>query len=100
MILNDSQIQKASRLWKAGFRAKEIANKLGRDITTANVYDHARRNREQFPIRTRTGSPYQVMNVTGLKGWDGKTTRRKTIGGAIITLPRISFIDGPHEETP
>jgi GcrA cell cycle regulator len=99
--------QEAARMWKAGKAATRIA--VAFDVSEESIRNLSRRNRSMFPHRqqhTRTHAPRESVKherpveVTAESEptlYADRVTRR-TVSGAKVTMPRVSFIDGPYRE--
>jgi GcrA cell cycle regulator len=94
-------------MWKAGKAATRIA--VAFDVSEESIRNLTRRNRSMFPHRqehTRTHTPresvkherpVEVAEESAQTVFSDRVTRR-TISGAKVTMPRVSFIDGPYRE--
>lgn len=89
----------AEKLWRQGVTGTAIAKKLG--VKMRQVYTLAENNRDRFPVRvpklSAPGVVVMTMPRTQAEVPKMKPDRvsRITISGARVTMPRVTFIDGP-----
>ena len=103
----EEEIADAAKLWAKGLSL--IRMSIALDRTERAIDQMVRRNRPLFPRRP-AGKPkkrarppedrrtYEEPPPRALPTLTADRVRRKTISGANITLPRVTFIDGPYRE--
>jgi GcrA cell cycle regulator len=98
--ITDEQIMTAASMWKDGEKMGSIAEKLGLNFSNVRFITGSRRH--LFPYRknnSRRANPIipKIEEAVELEApvRPGCVTR-VTTDGAKITLPRITFIDGPE----
>ena len=104
------RIEQAAALWSDGLSTSQISKKMG--IPKATICTMAFRHRDLFPKRQEYNRP--IPKVSAIrpvltlvpKAPDGRTffegrwiehVKRTTQSGAVVTMPRVSFIDGIRE---
>lgn len=102
--LSVDRIEQAARLWDQGLSTAQISAELG--IPKGTICSTALRNREMFPKRqeynrpapkSAPDQPIAATRRTYLAGQWVEHVKRTTQSGAIVTMPRVSFIDGARE---
>lgn len=79
------RIDKASELWRAGMHPAAIAAKMG--VSPATIFGLVAKRRDLFPANGRSPARSNLSKVV-----------RITVTGAAVSVPRVTFIDGPIEE--
>ena len=99
MAIPKKRIRRAKQMWADGASARDIAKSIG--STKAIVLKHARAHRDDFPSRREWsgGRPKAkeeaAAEVSPRPDFDLGRVKRVTLSGAVVTLPRVTFIDGP-----
>lgn len=100
-VLSDEEMIIAENLWRQGMSGTSIAKRLG--VGMRQIYTFAETRRDKFPRRTaKIASPgIVVMTIdrdgAGTPMQQQDRVSRITFSGARVTLPRVTFIDGPAE---
>lgn len=86
----------AAELWSQGVVCSEMAKKFGVAVNT--IEKLAQNNRDMFPRRCNYRPPEErpQPRKPPRSGPDRVT---RTVFGSKITLPRVTFIDGPYRDT-
>ena len=108
----EDKIAKASKLWNEGMVAEKIAEQFG--VSRGSLSGIAACYRDRFPARikpeayipVRMEPKRPVLEIvkpapprrTYIAGKWVEHVKRTTISGAVVTMPRVSFIDGGDEE--
>ena len=103
----DEEIAEAARLWAKGLSL--IRMSIALDRTERAIDQMVRRNRPRFPPRPAGKPKRRVQPVEDRRTYvepppralptlTADRVRRTTISGAKITLPRVTFIDGPYRQ--
>jgi len=113
IVWTEERLDEASRLWGQGLTAARIAEQLG--VTLGSFLGTSSLQRDRFPMRMKAKSeievipapsiempapvvaPEPVVRRTYIAGKWVEHVKRTTISGAVVTLPRVSFIDGGRE---
>jgi len=91
-----ARLDLAVMLWRLGVSTSNIADALG--VTYPAIQSLTCYRRDLFPDRGRAFKPVEATpEVLAPKVASDRVTRT-TISGAKITLPRVTFIDGPYRE--
>src|SRR6478752_1363123 len=108
-VWTEEKLEEASRLWDKGVPAATIAAQLG--VTLGSFLGTTSFKRERFPIRFKPAEkpqpaprrvPKPVLTLvpkepprrTFFEGCYIEHVKRTTSTGAVVTMPRVSFIDG------
>lgn len=93
-------IDEAEKLWRQGISGTAIAEKLG--VKMRQIYTLAESNRDRFPLRVAKvrSKGVVVMELTPVVASPKRPAHpdrvtRVTFSGAHVTLPRVTFLDGP-----
>lgn len=88
-------LAEASRLWKLGAKAADIGAMYG--LTENAFYNIVSRHRESFPHRSVSVIRSFAKGACAVSesGWRADRVVRTSITGALITMPRVTYIDGP-----
>ena len=103
------RIEEASKLWNGGMPARTIAARMG--VSWSSLSSITCNYRHLFPARTKAKftlpTDYHQDNVIQIAappprrpcvaGVWVEHVKRTTISGAVVTMPRVSFIDGARE---
>jgi len=90
-------LEAAAKLWAAGYSVSQIADKTG--IPRGTMSGRVFRYRDVFPARTLAPAQKRAEPV-GRTFFDGRYiehVKRTTVSGAVVTMPRVSLIDGVRE---
>lgn len=87
----DERIAEASRLWRAGADSREIAKRLG--VSTHSVNKLSQRKRSLFPYRYEVLAALSPVVSQPANDHPDRVVRR-TLAGALVTMPRVTMIDG------
>lgn len=90
-------LEAAAKLWAEGHSVSQIADKTG--VPRGTMSGRVFRYRDIFPARTVTpaGKPAEAAGRTFFDGRYIEHVKRVTSTGAVVTMPRVSFIDGMRE---
>lgn len=111
-VWTEDKLNEAARLWDDGLTAAKIAETLG--VTLGSFLGTSSQRRDQFPMRVKPAekaveavpviaAPKLALVVpepprrTYIAGQWVEHVKRTTSSGAVVTLPRVSFIDGVRE---
>ncbi len=112
IVWTEEKLEEASRLWGEGISASKIAAQLG--VTLGSFLGTTSFKRERFPIRFKPAEkpqpaprkapkpvlalvPKEPPRRTFIAGQWIEHVKRTTQSGAVVTMPRVSFIDGIRE---
>lgn len=105
--LSVDRIEQAAQLWDKGLTVSQISAELG--IPKGTVCSTALRHRDRFPKRQEMNRPIPkpVLKLvpkepprrTYFEGRWIEHVKRTTQSGAVVTMPRVSFIDGDSSTT-
>lgn len=104
------RIEEAARLWSTGMPGKTIALRMG--VSWGSLSSITCNHRHLFPLRMkakfslpsdfRHGNDVPRAAIpprrTFIDGQWVEHVKRTTSTGAVVTMPRVSFIDGAKEE--
>lgn len=91
--IDDEAISRASQMWDDGYHGVEIARHLG--VTEKWFQRFRKRNRELFPVRDSYHHK-QLIPANLVNGARPDVMVWQTKSGAVVTLPKISFIECPR----
>lgn len=116
-VWTEDKLNEAARLWDEGLTATRIAQTLG--VTLGSFLGTSSLKRELFPVRMKPKGeaeveaekapdpiiitevpieePRPAVRRTYIDGRWIEHVKRTTQSGAVVTLPRVSFIDGVRE---
>lgn len=116
-VWTEDKLNEAAQLWDAGLTAAKIAETLG--VTLGSFLGTSSLKRELFPVRMKpkgeaeveaeevpepvmvaeaaTEEPKPAVRHTYIDGRWIEHVKRTTQSGAVVTMPRVSFIDGVRE---
>lgn len=112
-VWTEDRIAEACRLWNEGLSAAKIAAQLG--VTLGSFLGTTSHQREKFPVRMKAKPQIQVRETeavevvapvetlapaprrTNIAGQWIEHVKKTTRNGAVITMPRVSFIDGARD---
>lgn len=107
--MTEKRITEAAKLWSDGLSTMQISTRLG--IPKGTICSLAIRHRDLFPVRmvmnrmlpkepknahTKPGAN-PPSSATYIAGKWVEHVKRTTRSGAVVTMPRVSFIDGVRE---
>lgn len=99
-LLSDEGMILAEKLWREGLSGTVIAKKLG--VGMRQIYSLADTRRDRFPRRTINKAISPGVVVLTMPRADAESPPMKpdrvlriTFSGARVTMPRVTFIDGP-----
>lgn len=99
--LTRERIAEVAKLWSEGLSTLQIAAQLG--IPKGTICSTAIRHRDLFPARMAmyrrivkppVPQPGKAVKKTYIAGQWVEHVKRTTQSGAVVTMPRVSFIDG------
>jgi len=90
------RLDRAVRLWRLGISTAEIAEMFG--VSYGTIQSLACYRRDLFPDRGRAFKPVEIDPQVFAPKTTADRVTRTTLSGANITLPRVTFIDGPYRE--
>lgn len=95
IIISHQATVRASKMWERGAFAYEIARDLG--VNTKWFEEFRRKNRDLFPLRIG-GNDNRIFTVERQHHSEPRpdTMLWKTEAGAVVTLPKVSFIECPR----
>ena len=102
--MTEERIAEAAKLWSEGLSTLQIAARMG--IPKGTICSTAVRHRSLFPVRMAmyrpipkpaTPKPKRPVGKTFIEGQWIEHVKRTTSTGAVVTMPRVSFIDGVRE---
>lgn len=92
-------IDQAEKLWRQGVTGTAIARRLG--MKMRSVYTLAESNRDRFPRRSTKVNAAGMLVLAAIERNCSEPTpyadrvTRVTSLGFRVTMPRVTFIDGP-----
>lgn len=113
-VWTEEKLNEAAKLWDEGHTASRIAAQLG--VTIGSFLGTSSLQRERFPIRMKPKPAIQItpapiveapapvepvqvaIRRTYIAGQWVEHVKRTTTTGAVVTMPKVSFIDGMREE--
>lgn len=105
--LSVDRIEQAAQLWDKGLTVSQISAELG--IPKGTVCSTALRHRDRFPKRQEMNRPIpkpvlklvpkETPRRTFIAGQWVEHVKRTTQSGAVVTMPKVSFIDGDGSTT-
>jgi len=110
VVWTEEKLNEAARLWDAGVPSSKIAEAIG--VTKGSMSGTASMRRDIFPARQWAKEPVVEKaaktvpepvidepppRCTFIAGKWVEHVKRTTSTGAVVTMPRVSFIDGERE---
>ncbi|TCV66299.1 GcrA cell cycle regulator [Neorhizobium sp. S3-V5DH] len=99
LVWTEDRLAEASAMWKGGTLTADMAEHFG--TTEDSISNLAGSRRDLFPHRKnyfrRAAAPVrsEKPRTEVLPSYPDRVMRR-TAAGALVTLPRVVFIDGPY----
>ncbi len=92
VVWTEDKIAKMAKMWAEGDSPRTISKAM--KISEGCVRKVAMRNREKFTPRRPRNVP-KAGDTDRAKAWRSDRFTRITRDGVSITMPRVTFIDGP-----